>query len=184
MASLNRTTFDFKNCNKFRILCIMTIKEILDGFHERNAINADTITAIQNEAAVRLSLVNYFRTNHDRKFALALLNKFIAIRLSADNEELSNGTMPMEDLMLSCYILALHNHIEDALKIWEAKYADFDTYCGLDGQLIVFAGVKETIAFLEKQSTEEAKKALQYITNHGFDDLEKYFSPNQLPYFI
>jgi len=33
--------FDFKNCNKFRILSLMTIKEILDGFHERNAINPD-----------------------------------------------------------------------------------------------------------------------------------------------
>ena len=163
----------------------MTVKEILDGFHEENAITTETIKAIQNDNLLRANLVNYFRTNRNREFTLALLNKFIAIRILADNEELSNGIMPMEDLMLSCYILALHNHTEDALKIWEAKYADFDTYCGLDGQLIVFAGVKETIAFLEKQTTEEANKALKYIIDHGdFDDLEEYYSPNNLPYYI
>ena len=163
----------------------MTIKEILDGFHEENAITTEIIKAIQNDNALRVNLVNYFRLNQNREFALALLNKFISIRISANNEELSNGIMPIEDLMLSCYILTLHNHVADSLSIWAAKWADFDTYCGLDGQLIVFAGVKETIAFLKQQTTDEANKALQYLINYGdFDDLEEYYSPDQLPYYI
>jgi len=162
----------------------MTIKEILDGFHEEKAISTETIRAIQNDKALRRNLINYFRINRDREFTLALLNKFIAMRALPDKEP-SIRIMPLEDLTLSCYILALHNNIEDTLKIWEAKYVDFDTYCGLDGQLIVFAGVKETIAFLKLQTTEEANKALQYIIDYGdFDDLEEYYSTDKLLSFI
>jgi phosphatidate phosphatase APP1 len=110
------------------------------------------------------------------------LDKFIHIRQDP------NGEMPAEDLMFACYILGLHNQIEDSLKIWEAKNADFDTYCGLDIQLVPFAGVKETIEFLKEQTSDEGKKAFEYVSNSSkcgdFDDLEDYFSKETMPWFI
>lgn len=160
----------------------MIVNKILDSFHREESINTETVNTIQNDQVLRKDLINYFRQNQDREFALALLDKFISIRKSAE------GVMPFEDLMLACYILGLHNHIEDCLKIWEAKMADFDTYCGLDIQLIGFAGIKETIEFLKQQSTQTASEALEYVTScnkHGdLDNLTEYFSPNKFPWFL
>jgi len=161
---------------------MMIINKILDSFHEERTINAETVNTIQNNKVLRKDLIDYFRQNQDREFALALLDKFISIRKSPD------GVMPFEDLMLACYILGLHNHIEDCLKIWEAKTTDFDTYCGLDIQLIGFAGIKETIDFLKKQSAQTELDPLEYVTGcykgGDFDDLAEYFSPNKSPWFL
>ena len=90
--------------------------------------------------------------------------------------------------MLACYILGLHNQIEDCLKIWEAKYTDFDTYCGLDIQLVPFAGVNETIEFLKGQITKEGREAFNYVSDckkaGDFEELEEYYSNDKLPWFI
>ena len=160
----------------------MIINKILDSFRREGTINTETVNIIQNDKTLRKDLITYFRKNQDRKFALALLDEFISIRKSPE------GIMPFEDLMLACYILGLHHHIEDCLKIWEAKITDFDTYCGLDIQLIGFAGIKETIDFLKRQSTKFDLDPFEYVTgcyNGGdFDNLAEYFSPNEFPWFI
>jgi uncharacterized protein (UPF0335 family) len=160
----------------------MDIKTILENFHRNNIIDKETICAIQNKGELRIDLINYFRNSKGRIFATQLLETFVTIRKQP------NGEMSAEDLMIACYVLGLHNNIEDCLKIWDAKSADFDTYCGLDIQLIAFAGVNETINFLKMQTTEEGEKAFYYVSecnNSGdFDDLENYFSKEELPWFI
>lgn len=160
----------------------MDIKTILDDFHKDKIISDETIDSIQNDDELRIAFVNHFRQHKDREFALALLDTFISIRQDP------NGEMPAENLMFACYILGLHNQIEDSLKIWEAKNADFDTYCGLDIQLVPFAGVKETIAFLKTQTSEEGKKAFDYVSKCSecgdFDELDEYFSKEALPWWI
>ncbi len=160
----------------------MTIKTILENFHRDKTISDQTIDFIQNNHELRIAFVNHFRQYQDREFSLALLDRFISIRQNP------NGEMTTEGLMFACYILGLHNQIKDSLKIWEAKNADFDTYCGLDIQLVPFAGVKETIDFLRKQTTEEGKKAFDYISECSkcgdFDSLDEYFSKDTLPWWI
>lgn len=160
----------------------MTIKTILENFHKDTTISDETIDSIQNDNELRIAFVNHFREHKDREFSLALLNAFIAVRQDP------SGEMPDENLMFACYILGLHNQIEDSLKIWEAKNADFDTYCGLDIQLVPFAGVKETIDFLKNQTTEEGKKAFDYVSECSkcgdFDSLDEYFSKETLPWWI
>lgn len=160
----------------------MTIEKILENFHKAKTISDETIDSIQNDNELRIAFVNHFRQHKDREFVLALLDTFISIRQDP------NGEMPAENLMFACYIVGLHNQIEDSLKIWEAKNADFDTYCGLDIQLVPFAGVKETIEFLSKQTNEEGKKAFEYVNKCSqcgdFDDLEEYFSKDALPWWI
>ncbi len=161
----------------------MDIKTILEDFHKDKIISEETIDSIQNNKELKISLINYFSQHKDREFILTLLDTFIAIR-----QESINGEMPATDLMFACYLLGLHNQIDDCLKIWEAKNADFDTYCGLDIQLVPFAGVKETIEFLSKQTTEEGKKAFEYVNKCSecgdFDNLEVYFSKETLPWWI
>jgi hypothetical protein len=84
------------------------------------------------------------------------------------------------------FILGMHGMVEDSLKVWEAKSVDFDTYCGLDIQLVPFAGVAETVSFLQTQRGTEAKKALEYVLAclkaGDFDNLEAYY--NETPLWI
>src|SRR4051812_14028156 len=126
----------------------MNIQTIVDDFHKGYTISDDAIHFIQHDNKLRIAFVNHFRQYKDRAFAIALLDTFISLRQEPDRE------IPAESLMFACYILGLHNQMEDSLKIWKAKNVDFDTYCGLDIQLVPFAGVKETIRFLKAQPTE------------------------------
>jgi hypothetical protein len=158
----------------------MNTNTILQTYHLHNYITDEVVNSIQDDDNLRLSLVDHFRHHQDREFAVALLKQFIAIRLGE-----RTGVMPFENLMFACYLLTLHNQIEDCLLIWEAKYADFDTYCGLDTQLVVFAGVTETMDFLTTQKTEAANIAFKYIVEYReFEDLEEYFAPENLPWWI
>jgi len=160
----------------------MTITEILCRFRDENDICTETISSIQNDESLRKNLINYTRQNRNRLFASALLDKFIAIR------ELPNYQMPFEDLMLACYNLGINDQVEDCLKIWKAKTTDFDTYGGLDVQLVVFAGLTQTIDFLREQADTEATAATSYILSCAkagdFDHLQDYFLPENLPWYV
>jgi hypothetical protein len=113
---------------------------------------------------------------------LRLLEKFIKIR----KETLLS--LSAESLMLACYIVGMHQQTEDCLKIWEAKQADFDTYCGLDIQLMAFNGVEQTLDFLKTQNTETSLKAYEYMSMcrdvHDFELIEQHFSKEHLPCYI
>lgn len=90
--------------------------------------------------------------------------------------------------MYACYLLGLNKKIEDSLLIWKAKNIDFDTYCGIDVQLKVFAGIDKTINYLYSLNTEESLKAASYLEECNetgdFDDIENYYSKEQLPWWI
>lgn len=160
----------------------MNVNTILADFKISKNIPAETIALIHIDDTLRKKLINHFRIQQDREFALSLINNCIAIRKQSGEE------MPAETLMLACYILGLHNQIEDCLKIWEAKEIDFDTHCGLDIQLLPFAGVDQTITFLKEQTGAEAQEAFKYTTRCAgcgdFDNQEAYFSTKTIPWFI
>lgn len=161
----------------------MDIQTLLDNFTTHQIFSVNEILAIRTDQAFRQALVDHFRTNTNRPFAIALLNTFIKLRKHPENE----NYISMEDLMLASYILGLHKQVEDCLKVWEAKNVDFDSFCGVDIQLVPFAGVNETIVYLGKQTGLEADKALEYILEckkcGDFDDLEEYYQEGY-PWFI
>lgn len=152
--------------------------QAIDIVHNKD-ISKTVLQQLSENDELRKDLVRYFREHQNRDFAVTLLNAFIEYR--GKPGEIGS----MEDLMLACYILGLHQQLSDCLLIWNAKNTDFDSYCGVDIQLVVFAGVEKTIAYLE---SIEAKDALEYVTEckdaGDFDDLEKYYSPDKFPWFI
>jgi hypothetical protein len=160
----------------------MHLQEIIKVFDETSEIGPEAISEFQTIDELRGDLIEYFRSNENRKFALGLLNEFSKLRRS------ENGIVSIEDLMLACYVLGQHNHVEDSLEIWNVKCIDFDTYCGVDVQLVVFAGVDKTIDYFKTAGYPETDKASEYISkcnNCGdFDNLDEYFSHNQLPWFV
>jgi hypothetical protein len=159
----------------------MNIQDALDYFNDKNSIDSEFLYALE-ERDVRKDLVNHFRRQPERTFALTLLNNLVTHR----RENSAHGLH--ETLLLVCYLLGLARQIEDCLLIWNAKTTDFDTFCGLDIQLVVFAGVDETITYLEMQDCEEAKEALEYIHECNkagdFLDLTSYFDTKTLPWFV
>lgn len=138
------------------------------------------INRIQTDGTTRKALFHYFKANRHRGFAVSLLKEFIALR-KTDYE--ASG----EDLMFASLLLGFHGHIEDCLVLWEAKMTDFDMYCMFDTTLILFGGIKETIQFLEKQDSKEAKDALEFISPiyqaGNFNDIEEYYN-NPEPWFV
>lgn len=68
-----------------------------------------------------------------------------------------------ENMKLCAYMLFKLGHVEDALLIWKAKSTNFDTFSGLDVQLLAGGGLDETIAYLRAAADPEAVKAAQYI---------------------
>jgi hypothetical protein len=92
-----------------------------------------------------------------------------------DDENIASA----ENISFACYLLGLHGVLEDCLLIWEAENIDFDTYCGVDIQLMLFAGVKETMAYLQSSSLKTASEAHDYIKmceKLSQTDLDTYFS--------
>jgi hypothetical protein len=158
----------------------MNLQTLLQSFKTSHTFSDDAIIAIRTDDTLRADLVQHFRTQRDRPFALALLNRLIELRKDLSNE------ISMYDLMLASFLIGRHGQVEDSLKIWEAKRVDFDTFCGVDIQLVPFAGVDKTIAFLQTQADDEAKKALEYVLgcaeSGDFDDLEEYY--NETPWWL
>lgn len=159
----------------------MNITSILQKFQTSGILPGEVLTSIENDPVFRTDVVAYFRHEKNRTFAIQLLDELIDMRKGPSG-------VSGDSLMLACYILGLHNEIEDCLKIWEAKMVDFDTYCYIDIQLVPFAGVDETIAYLQSQVSQEAKMAVEYLTtckdNGEFNNLDAYFSHDILPWFV
>lgn len=160
----------------------MEVAALIDNYNHNQRLTDDDILQIRTNRGFRLDLCSYFRQNKNRSFAIELMNTFIRLRKDLLNKIL------IDDLMLAAYILGLHQQVEDCLLVWEAKQVDFDTYCALDIQLGPFAGVPETIRYLQTQNSEEAKAALKHVTacikGGDFDELTAYYSEENLPWWI
>jgi hypothetical protein len=160
----------------------MNIQTILADFEKSQGISLAISNSIQNDEVLRIELQNYFRNFPNHYFASELLQTFITIR------QTDNSAMPTKDLMYASYLLGLHQQIEDCLKIWEAKNLDFDTFAGFDIELVFFAGLEQTISFLQLQNDSEGQKAYQYLSNlaqnNQFENLNEYFSIKLIPWYV
>jgi hypothetical protein len=158
----------------------MQTEDIINELKHSGNLSKGTIQEVEENRSLRLELVQYFNKNKNREFALEFLAFLTKLRQNPDIG------ISGDSLMLACYILGKHNQIEDCLRVWEAKRIDFDTYCYVDIQLVPFAGVQETIAYLETQTSKEAKHALEYVVACSkagdFDNLETYF--NETPWYV
>ncbi|MEQ1796705.1 MAG: hypothetical protein ABL872_02065 [Lacibacter sp.] len=160
----------------------MDIFTLIDTFNNSGEISNVNAKQLQSDNEARVKLSIHIRENNNHAFAVCLLKTFIHLRRNPENK------IGIEELMFASYLVTFHQKIEDCLLIWEAKTVDFDAYCGVDIQLVPFAGVKETIAFLENQKSEKSKKALEYVLNCNeagdFDILEEYYSKEKIPWWV
>ena len=158
----------------------MTIQHIINQYQSSNTLVDERVSLVLS--SLRTDVVKHLFTNPNRKFALALLENVVNKRKN-DHEE-GDG----DNIMLACYLLGMHGQVDDSLLICQAKNVDFDAFCYVDVQLVVFAGVARTLEHLDTVKTGESAKAIEYIKECSdagdFDDLEAYFSKEKLPWWI
>jgi len=160
----------------------MNPETLIETYTAKETFSPDIIDKLRSNPSLRLGLCNYLRTEPNHAFAVALLRKLIDLR-----KEAAPG-VGIEDLMLGAYLVGLHGQVEDCLLVWDAKEVDFDAYSGVDVQLVVFAGIEATFDFLEAQHTDKSGEILAYLQDcrqaGDFDDLEDYFDPGNLPWWL
>jgi hypothetical protein len=118
----------------------------------------------------RAELIPYFQQNQQVTFIRYLLKRAI--------QERKKGAISIfiEDLSLFSFLLTQRRQAKDVLLIWQAKNANFDTWCRFDGALLCFMGVENTQDYLKKRRNKEAKKVIDYIKEYNQEDVDAYFS--------
>ncbi|NHZ39213.1 hypothetical protein [Massilia aquatica] len=80
-----------------------------------------------------------------------------------EQERRVQGKGDTELAKLCCVQLFSHGMLEDILRIWHAKTASMDAYCGIDIQLLCGAGLNATKEYLQKTDSDSAQQALLRI---------------------
>ena len=157
----------------------MNAIDFINSFDSTGQIDMKSLIEHTNIRAFSEELVNLSRQGQCHRFALAFLQNLIEIT-KQDNSGVSSK------LRLACYLVAEHRNLRDILLIWEAKNLNFDTYCGIDAQLLAASGITQTIQYLSTQSGENAESAKKYIEKctDELDDLDQYYSLNEYPWYI
>ncbi|MGI4761309.1 MAG: hypothetical protein ACRYF0_11415 [Janthinobacterium lividum] len=158
-----------------------------DEYRETGHISSATIqTLVDVYGEEKHRIYQQYIAKPDSGFARALLAGFTAAYKAASTR-VGDG-MTTDELKFAAYLVALNKDVSDVLLLWQTKEIDFDTHCGFDIQLVVFAGPEATISYLKKQADPEAMAALAYIeaccAAGDFDSLADYFSPANLPYWL
>lgn len=124
-------------------------------------------------AAFRVSVLKALAKNFsqdDRPLIRFLLKQEIAYH--------ENVWGIFESIRLCGAMLFLLAQVEDVGLLWEAKTANFDTMSGFDIQLLVGAGVTQTLAYLQQIEEEWAEDARLYLEEcqqaGDFQRLDRY----------
>ena len=159
----------------------MTVNTLISTYNKTGKFDKELVKYVLEYG--REELISEVASKPNRKFALDLLDKVIEER---QNEDYEIGTG--DNIMLASYLVGLHKQVEDSLAIWNAKRIDFDSYCYVDIQLVVFAGIDKTLNYLEGSDKEDSTEAIEYIKGcheaGDFDELEDYFSMKKLPWWV
>lgn len=103
--------------------------------------------------------------------------------LAAETQSRSNDPFQGETsaLLLAAYLLACFRRVEDVWLLWQAKSANFDTFCALDTLHLFAGGLTETLDYLHRSDHPEGGELLQ-----RFDDDTSYLNiptPEQMEQF-
>ena len=158
----------------------MNAKEFVDIARQGypNLPNPETLKLLEADEEFRLAVceeLNKTVTEPDREFVRYLTNLYIKAHYGMVTESWQNGLDPFRLCGLMLFKLG---NVEDSFLLWQIKELDFDTFCGLDIQLLVGAGVDKTIGYLKNLAEESALRAVDYIQKcritGDFDNLGRY----------
>lgn len=166
----------------------MTTCDLLATYERTGQLNEQDLAVLtdeEDESEAGLRLYHCYRQRPNISFARALLTTLSARYVQAYTQ---GGGATTEGLRLAGYLIALHGDVRDALLLWRTKQLSFDTACEFDIQLVAFAGIEQTLDYLQSVPDPDAAAAVDYLQRchaiGAFDELAAYFSPDNLPYWI
>lgn len=124
------------------------------------------------------------RGDHNGKFRLSVLYSLHAsfslddrafVRFLLEQEIIyhSRNRGFNESIKLCAFLLFMLAQVEDISVLWQAKMTSGDTMCGLHDQLLVGAGISETIVYLQRAHEHWSEQAKKYIEEgYQFDENE------------
>jgi hypothetical protein len=163
--------------------------DLLVEYETTGRISAAVLAQLTDEsdesAAAGYQLYLRYRQQPNIGFARALLAALSTRYVTAYTQ---GGAATTEGLRLAGYLIGLHQDVRDSLVLWRTKQLTFDTVCEFDIQLVAFAGITQTLAYLQSLPDPDAAKAVDYLQQcqvaGDFDNLADYFSPANLPYWL
>lgn len=107
---------------------------------------------------------------------LGLFKKEMDFRRNGENEDDDEAPDDsFENLYWCALLLYLVGDLSDVELLWEAKFINFDTSCGFDGQFLVGAGFDQTVRYLADRKLNDIAKYLERMKECGdFDDLSEW----------
>ena len=133
------------------------ITDLIADFELSNEISDLQFRQLLLEGAWRKQFVEYIRNCTHEGLSRYLLKKAIEYRKSGQE-------LMCEDLLMFSYFTSKNGSPKDLDLIMEAKLADFDTWCGFDGEMIFYPlGYEATLAYLNEQEGQFSERTLAYF---------------------
>jgi len=150
------------------------IEDIISEFNNTKSVSNEKfeILLIDNQSPKRLEFVNYIKNYQNTELSRYLLKKAISYR----NGELGTCGCMCEDLLMFSYFTSKNKETTDFDLIMEAKLADFDTWCGFDGEMIFYTlGYQGTKDYLKENTEKFTKKTvdnfLEFDEEYLYNDI-------------
>ncbi len=151
------------------------ILRLVQQFEATGAIDeADFEEFLVEKGGKRNELIDYVKNYRNVEFSRYLLHRAIAYR----SEDFDASTACMcEDLLLFSYFVSKNGEEIDFDLIMDAKHADFDTWCGFDGEMIFYTlGFERTRAYLQANVPKFSQQTVDYFM--GFSEEYLYHEIN------
>lgn len=133
------------------------ITELIAAFELSQEISDLQFRQLLLDGAWRKQFVEYIRNCTHESLSRYLLKKAIEFRKSGQE-------LICEDLLMFSYFTSKNGSAKDVDLIMEAKLADFDTWCGFDGEMIFYPlGYEATLAHLNEHKDQFGEKAVAYF---------------------
>lgn len=128
--------------------CTPFVNEIISEFSNNKTVSSTNFERllIDNNKPERNEFVGYIKNYQNIELSRYLLKTAIAYRKG----KLGSCGCMCEDLLMFSFFASKNKEVADFNLILEAKLADFDTWCGFDGEMVFYTlGYQQTKDYIE-----------------------------------
>jgi hypothetical protein len=146
------------------------VDDILTEFGNTKSVRSENFEKllIENQRPERLEFVNYIKNYKNIEFSRYLLKTAISYRKG----ELGTCGCMCDDLLMFSFFVSKNKQTKDFDLVMEAKLADFDTWCGFDGEMVFYTlGFQQTKDYIQSNKDRLVKEIDGFI-----DKTAEYFT--------
>lgn len=143
------------------------VKDLISEFEITKSVSSKNFEKllIDNQNPERLEFVGYIKNYQNIELSRYLLKTAIAYRKG----ELGSCGCMCEDLLMFSYFVSKNKDAKDLDLVMAAKVADFDTWCGFDGEMVFYTlGFHQTMDYI-KANRDRLIKEIDGFTDKTAD---------------